>query len=1026
MSAARLLELFGVEGAPDVYVLGISERRLTIYAQQCRALNLVSALREDGRLASTTKAAVVGAGIGGLTAAAALARLGVEVRVLERASRLMPLQIGSHTRFVHPHIYEWPRAGWDDPQAGLPILDWTANAASRVVHDLREQVDRLCSNGTLAVACGATLTNISSAGTAVTLTWDSPGFHTDRFDVAILAVGFGEERESAHSHSYWHDDDLHQLESGSVLVSGTGDGGLTDVLRAAISGFEHSELPALLSGQWLPGIAARVEEVENDLSLSAAQLTAIYRNELLVPDVLEALRHRVEARDTNVTLNAPGAAPFGRSSAPLNRFLVSHLMELGVAYRPGRISVTHSGDRPLVRFENQGAVAEQDFDRVVLRHGVTDPPIGGLPVRPKLTPQTAAGLPITTDVTRWPAWPDDFAQLLSAPPPPAPARREVARTSSGNWQVLDAAALDSFRAVATEEDLFDFVDGRDPEWPDIASARVPERRAVQTIAKELARRLRTDAPGISRISGPSGEGKSTILMQVVMRAVRDGLRPTVLWRTGPATELPWGLMERAQSDRPLLIVADQGHDIGELLGRSTVRNRLTRFFAERSSVSHILLCTTDADWAGARTDRPWSGVQVHEPWRIQGLTSIDAARIVTGLRRMSDPERALGELARLGSDEARVAAMVRSAQQREDADALGAFLGALLIQRTGRSIEEHVRHALERFAAARLPSGHSALAVYLQISALQALALGAIERDVLANALDVRIQSVEGLVRAAVSTEASIRGFGAETRYKIRHDAIAAVAWKFASENEQWRAEAREAIYEVVRATVALNPEGWRELREIFYLGRRLSDDPDFAVAAAEGAHDGAPDNPYLLSNLAWTHRELDVNGGASRGAAIIEERLDRLARGPEIRACYAEWAACLGVASSEPASELRSFVLAVYSLSDEAAPAGLPSEHVPTALGEAARALLALHGRGAGFDDPKYLAAILTLAGNRRLNHRDQIEAIVGDTARPTRGAALGLLADAFVQAREAAEPPVVPRAGGVTFDLFAGAVGA
>ena len=48
-----------------VYVLGSSERRVTIYAQQVRALNLAWALNELSLLNRGTRIAVVGAGAGG-------------------------------------------------------------------------------------------------------------------------------------------------------------------------------------------------------------------------------------------------------------------------------------------------------------------------------------------------------------------------------------------------------------------------------------------------------------------------------------------------------------------------------------------------------------------------------------------------------------------------------------------------------------------------------------------------------------------------------------------------------------------------------------------------------------------------------------------------------------------------------------------------------------------------------------------------------------------------------------------------
>jgi hypothetical protein len=57
---------------------------------------------------------VSGGGLGaGLTAAAAIVRKGViaDVTIFERRDTAIPLQLGCDTRWVHPHIYDWPPPG---------------------------------------------------------------------------------------------------------------------------------------------------------------------------------------------------------------------------------------------------------------------------------------------------------------------------------------------------------------------------------------------------------------------------------------------------------------------------------------------------------------------------------------------------------------------------------------------------------------------------------------------------------------------------------------------------------------------------------------------------------------------------------------------------------------------------------------------------------------------------------------------------------------------------------------------------
>jgi hypothetical protein len=94
--------------ADRVYILGTFETGLTIYSQQVRALNLVWSLVEAAPENELRNIAIVGGGFAGLTAAAGLLHKGAEhISLFEKRATLCPLQSGSDTRWVHPHIYSW-------------------------------------------------------------------------------------------------------------------------------------------------------------------------------------------------------------------------------------------------------------------------------------------------------------------------------------------------------------------------------------------------------------------------------------------------------------------------------------------------------------------------------------------------------------------------------------------------------------------------------------------------------------------------------------------------------------------------------------------------------------------------------------------------------------------------------------------------------------------------------------------------------------------------------------------------------
>ena len=241
--------------ADRVYILGTFETGLTIYSQQVRALNLVWSLVEAAPESELRNIAIVGGGFAGLTAAAGLLHKGVEhISLFERRATLCPLQLGSDTRWVHPHIYDWPDDGSKFPTAALPLLNWNAGRASDVAVQILQAWDKLTrSVDPSRIDIYLNVKHLRLDDT-LHLEWvgekskiDSvaiPSGDKAQFDSVVLAVGFGLERES--SFSYWRNETLGQpeLDLGrrTYLVSGHGDGALVDLFRIRISRFRQDRI----------------------------------------------------------------------------------------------------------------------------------------------------------------------------------------------------------------------------------------------------------------------------------------------------------------------------------------------------------------------------------------------------------------------------------------------------------------------------------------------------------------------------------------------------------------------------------------------------------------------------------------------------------------------------------------------------------------------------------------------------------------------------------------------------------------
>lgn len=362
----------------NVFILGSLDRRVTIYAQQVRALNLIWALAQLEKIEEDSKVAVVGGGVAGVMAACAAAKLGSNVRLIEQQQ--YPLHVmTSAERWIHPHIYDWPRDESDVDRTALPFLGWKAGRAADVQKQMTEEFKTLRKKLKITVTTNAVLKSGPLPGEGpYKLGWKVGGdpVASDKFDAVIFAVGFGEEKTliNVPSLKYWSGDDLDAtVTNGSqpaILISGCGDGGLTDFIRCSIGKFNHSDLGELM--QLVDGeTKARLLAIDSKAMTKAEQNVAAYLWEeyrkLSAPKLDKALQGR-RRKDVQPFLNGPDDSPLTLGASILNRFIVSRLfLAKGMEYIGGRIKdVTPVNGKLAVTFEDG---TSKLFDRIIVRHG---------------------------------------------------------------------------------------------------------------------------------------------------------------------------------------------------------------------------------------------------------------------------------------------------------------------------------------------------------------------------------------------------------------------------------------------------------------------------------------------------------------------------------------------------------------------------------------------------------------------------------------------------------------------------------
>jgi len=383
-AAAELLELFHIPGgvAPGVYAVGLAAKRITLADQQRRAVNLVWALLVEGRVKAPERLAIIGGGVAGVTAAAYAVYAGLQVDLFDEHNETFTIQRGS-SRWLHPNIYDWPRGTWRQSETSLPCMNWKAGPAGDVIATLRAQWSELLKDSRLRFHPMVRIDGIESETSGSSLT--AQGQRFGPYASVILAIGFGEERppDEIRGSSYWRDDDIHQrlADGGLAVVSGAGDGGLVDAIRAVLRDYKHENLGRI------------AEKASADRSL-VDELNAIERNPARYPDgrpLTDALLAANVAAEVTavingqltpnarVLLNSSSADAFDRGSCLLNRFIVAQLMKLGVVeYVPGRLDVStikSVGGRVTLSIGGRDVTAEA----MVVRHGPSVAPTAAFP-----------------------------------------------------------------------------------------------------------------------------------------------------------------------------------------------------------------------------------------------------------------------------------------------------------------------------------------------------------------------------------------------------------------------------------------------------------------------------------------------------------------------------------------------------------------------------------------------------------------------------------------------------------------------
>ncbi|PBB18854.1 ABC-three component system protein [Mesorhizobium sp. WSM4313] len=386
-NAEILLRRYEAPANQDLFFVGSADRRITFYSQQVRALELAHALDASGRLLPDDRIAVIGGGAAGLTVEMALNVLGARVELFEASAQVLNLQRGS-PRLLDPKIYEWPRPGALDLRADLPFLDWSRGLATATREELiqgnvklealvgtQRQVQRHFGVRIASVERIANRWEVTPVGGA-----------PQAFTKVIVTSGFGVEPNvgTAVAQAYWSADGPPQPQPANArcLISGVGDGGLTDMMALLVDNFEHRAFTEdFLNLVSAAEIATAVDAAE---AAAIGTVTLQSQYDLTVRPVLEKwgvindLAQRLVPGRTVVMNATNGSILVKGAASKLNQVMAYALQLTAAAQNPPQFSIA-SGKLNNVTDEAGRKLAHGPvlpdgtpigaFDLVIVRHG---------------------------------------------------------------------------------------------------------------------------------------------------------------------------------------------------------------------------------------------------------------------------------------------------------------------------------------------------------------------------------------------------------------------------------------------------------------------------------------------------------------------------------------------------------------------------------------------------------------------------------------------------------------------------------
>jgi hypothetical protein len=499
-----------------------------------------------------------------------------------------------------------------------------------------------------------------------------------------------------------------------------------------------------------------------------------------------------------------------------------------------------------------------------------------------------------------------FGSLSRATPDPGEASPAAESWTSPleAWTAVTPELLETPAGGLSSDELVRFFDGQIPTWKHASASTIPTLASTAAVISAIESVCEHPRLAVHFVSGPAGEGKSTLARQVAAHFARSGPSWRVLWREPGAWGDPDPTSLEAGAWHWLLVVDDADTAARTCFEMSRRIHELGRCDVQ------IVLVARDADWRAARGQAlPWTQYATWETHRVRGLSDADALMVVDAWAGAGS--YGLGQLATEPDPQARANALLEAARD-EGGGPDGSFIGAMLRVRIGEGLRDHVRTLMTRLRDRTInKSRGDLLEAFLYVACLHARNVLTLPPSALGDALDVDPSDLYRDVIWHLGEEAAVVQAGAYV--VVRHRAIAETAMSLAPELGE---DVGRLYYTIIRAALRMRQRGEYvvDLPAIVYVATRLTDTPAVAVQAARAPVDQEPDRMSFRTTLCKTLRQAGRAADAMVLARESYELRDDMSDGrKKLRIHLYEWGVCAGVSGMPALNAL----LALISLSD-------------------------------------------------------------------------------------------------------------